>query len=164
LLDKKVLPHKLFTSKDAVPLTGGFLLFISLFFFNNNAIFIAFSLFIFTLGVFADLNIVKNSTIKFIIQSIVVFFFLYFLDLNILITNVFFIDYFIKNKIFSLLFTTFCLLILINGTASFDVKSLCGNTFLSSKKLYFVEKKLSVVRNAMDKPIVNKDFINNILY
>jgi hypothetical protein len=77
LLDKKVLPHKLFTSKDAVPLTGGFLLFISLFFFNNNAIFIAFSLFIFTLGVFADLNIVKNSTIKFIIQSIVVFFFFY---------------------------------------------------------------------------------------
>ena len=52
----------------------------------------------------------------------------------------------------------------VNGTASFDVKSLCGNTFLSSKKLYFVKKKLSVVRNAIDKPIVNKDFINNILY
>jgi len=140
LLDKKVLPHKLFTSKDAVPLTGGFLLFISLFFFNNNAIFIAFSLFIFTLGVFADLNIVKNSTIKFIIQSIVVFFFLYFSDLNILITKVFFVDYFIKNKIFSLLFTTFCLLILINGTNFIDgVNTLaCGYYILVITTILYI--------------------------
>jgi UDP-N-acetylmuramyl pentapeptide phosphotransferase/UDP-N-acetylglucosamine-1-phosphate transferase len=57
---------------------------------------------------------------KFIIQFIIVFFFLYFSDLNIISTKVFFIDYFIQNKIFSILFTTFCLLILINGTNFID--------------------------------------------
>jgi UDP-N-acetylmuramyl pentapeptide phosphotransferase/UDP-N-acetylglucosamine-1-phosphate transferase len=120
LLDKKVSPHKFFTSKDVVPLTGGLLLIISIFFYYNNILFLIFSILIFTLGILADLNIIKNSLTKFIIQFIVVFFFLHFLDLNILNTKVFFIDYFITNKIFSILFTTFCLLILINGTNFID--------------------------------------------
>ena len=120
LLDKKVSPHKFFTSKEVVPLTGGLLLIISIFFYYNNIFFLIFSILIFTLGILADLNIIKNSITKFIIQFIVVFFFLHFLDLNISNTKVFFLDYFITNKIFSILFTTFCLLILINGTNFID--------------------------------------------
>lgn len=120
LLDKKVLPHKLLTSKDLVPLTGGLALIIGLFFFNENIIFLIFSSLIFFLGIFSDLNIIKNSSIKLIIQFIIVFSFIYLLDLNVVVTKIFFVDYFLKNKIFSILFTTFCLLILINGTNFID--------------------------------------------
>jgi hypothetical protein len=39
LLDKKKLPHKIFASKNIVPLTGGFVLIISLIFLSQNFFF-----------------------------------------------------------------------------------------------------------------------------
>ena len=48
------------------------------------------------------------------------FLFVYFLDLRILYTKISFLDYFLKYKVFALLFSCFCLLILINGTNFID--------------------------------------------
>ena len=58
LLDKKKLPHKVFASKNAVPLTGGLILIISLFFLNQNIFFLIFALLIFILGFLSDLQII----------------------------------------------------------------------------------------------------------
>jgi UDP-N-acetylmuramyl pentapeptide phosphotransferase/UDP-N-acetylglucosamine-1-phosphate transferase len=72
------------------------------------------------LGIFSDLLIIENPLKKFIFQFFIVLTFLLLLNISIISTKIFFIDYFIENKLFSLLFTTFCLLILINGSNFLD--------------------------------------------
>jgi UDP-N-acetylmuramyl pentapeptide phosphotransferase/UDP-N-acetylglucosamine-1-phosphate transferase len=120
LVDKKKLVHKSFASKDLVPISGGFLIVAYLLFFNSNHFANIFFLSIFLLGIFSDLLIIENSLKKFFVQFFIVLTFLFFMKISILSTKIFFIDYFIENKLFALLFTVFCLLILINGSNFLD--------------------------------------------
>ena len=128
LIDKKTLPHKSFVSNKNVPVIGGFIIVFYLLIFNHSYKFIFFSLLLFLIGILSDLFILKKPTKKFILQFFIVLFFLVFYDLKILSTKVFFLDYFIENKIFSTLFTLFCLLVLINGSNFIDGINtlLCG--------------------------------------
>jgi len=120
LIDKKQLVHKSYVSKDLVPISGGFLIIANLLFFNSNHLANIFFLSIFLLGIFSDLLVIENPFIKFFVQFFIVVTFLLLLNISILSTKVFFIDYFIENKLFALLFTAFCLLILINGSNFLD--------------------------------------------
>jgi UDP-N-acetylmuramyl pentapeptide phosphotransferase/UDP-N-acetylglucosamine-1-phosphate transferase len=120
LIDKKKLVHKSFASKDLVPITGGFLIIANLLFFNSNYLANIFFLSIFLLGIFSDLLVIENPLKKFFVQFFIVFTFLLLLNISILSTKIFFIDYFIENKLFALLFTALCLLILINGSNFLD--------------------------------------------
>jgi UDP-N-acetylmuramyl pentapeptide phosphotransferase/UDP-N-acetylglucosamine-1-phosphate transferase len=120
LIDVKKLSHKSFTSKDLVPISGGFLILFNLFFFNSNYFANFFFFLLFFLGVLSDLLIIQKPLKKFFIQLFIIVLFLLFLDIAILSTKVFFVDSFIKNKLFALLFTAFCLLILINGSNFLD--------------------------------------------
>jgi len=128
LIDKKILPHKSFVSNKNVPIIGGFVIVFYLLIFNHSYKFIFFSLLLFLIGILSDLFILKKPSKKFILQFFIVLFFLVFYDLKILSTKVFFLDYFIENKIFSTLFTLFCLLVLINGSNFIDGINtlLCG--------------------------------------
>jgi UDP-N-acetylmuramyl pentapeptide phosphotransferase/UDP-N-acetylglucosamine-1-phosphate transferase len=128
LIDKKILPHKFFVSNKNVPVIGGFIIVFYLLIFNHNYKLIFFSLLLFLTGILSDLFILKKPSKKFILQFFIVLFFLVFYDLKILSTKVFFLDYFIENKIFSILFTLFCLLVLINGSNFIDGINtlLCG--------------------------------------
>ena len=120
LLDNKNLSHKSFASKDSVPIVGGFIIFFNLLLFSDNYFALYFFTLIFLLGIFSDLLIITKPLKKFIFQFLVIICFVYFLDLKILSTKIFFIDFFIKNKLFAIFFTSFCLLILINGTNFID--------------------------------------------
>jgi len=120
LLDNKNLSHKSFASKDMVPVTGGFVIFFNLLLLSNNYFILFFFTLIFILGVFSDLLIITKPLKKIIIQFLVILCFLYFFDLKILSTKIYFIDFFLKNKLFAIFFTSFCLLILINGTNFID--------------------------------------------
>ena len=120
LVDKKQLIHKSFTSKDLVPISGGFLILFNLLFFNSNYPEKFFFIGIFSLGILSDLLIIEKPLKKFFIQFFIVVTFLLLLNISILSTKVFFIDFFIKNKLFALLFSAFCLLILINGSNFLD--------------------------------------------
>jgi len=120
LLDNKNLSHKSFASKDPVPIVGGFIIFFNLLLFSNNYFALYFFTLIFFLGIFSDLLIITKPLKKFILQFLIIICFVYFLDLKILSTKIFFIDFFIKNKLFAIFFTSFCLLILINGTNFID--------------------------------------------
>ena len=119
LLDKKILPHKSFVSNEKIPLTGGFLIVLNLFFFYSKE-YLIFFLLIFFLGILSDLLVIKSPLKKIIFQSIIIFLFIFYSDLRIFSTKVFFIDLLIKNYFFSLIFSTFCLLILINGSNFLD--------------------------------------------
>jgi UDP-N-acetylmuramyl pentapeptide phosphotransferase/UDP-N-acetylglucosamine-1-phosphate transferase len=120
LIDKKELAHKSFTSKSLVPVSGGFLIAIYLLLSSNNYSITIFFILIFILGVFSDLLLIVKPLKKFILQFFIIIIFLSFSKISILSTKVFFIDFFIQNKIFATLFTCFCLLIIINGTNFLD--------------------------------------------
>jgi UDP-N-acetylmuramyl pentapeptide phosphotransferase/UDP-N-acetylglucosamine-1-phosphate transferase len=103
-----------------VPITGGFVILFNLLFFSNNYFIIFFFTLIFLLGIFSDSLIITKPLKKFIFQFLVIFCFLYFLDLKVFSTKIYFIDFLLKNKLFAIFFTSFCLLILINGTNFID--------------------------------------------
>lgn len=140
LVDDKKLEHKSFTSKDRVPVTGGILILASLIFFNNNYLANFFFLLIFLLGIISDLYIIKSPLKKFIIQFFLVILFLFFIKIYILSTKIFFIDFLFKYKLFALLFTAFCLLILINGSNFLDgVNTLvCGYYILVIATILYI--------------------------
>lgn len=119
LLDKKILPHKSFSSNDKTPLSGGFLIIICSFFFYEKY-YLIFFLLIFLLGIFSDLLLIKSPLKKFIFQVIIISMFTVFVDLRISSTKIFFLDLFINNFFFSVIFSIFCLLILINGSNFLD--------------------------------------------
>jgi UDP-N-acetylmuramyl pentapeptide phosphotransferase/UDP-N-acetylglucosamine-1-phosphate transferase len=120
LVDNKSLSHKDFVSKDIVPLSGGLLILLNLILFSNNYLLSYFFLLIFFLGLVSDLLIITKPLKKFFFQFLLILSFLIFLDISILSTKVFFIDFFISNKPFSIFFTCCCLLVLINGTNFID--------------------------------------------
>ena len=57
---------------------------------------------------------------RFLLQIIVVFFFSYFLKLEIASTRIFIFDDFLKFEIFNIIFVSFCIMILVNGSNFID--------------------------------------------
>jgi UDP-N-acetylmuramyl pentapeptide phosphotransferase/UDP-N-acetylglucosamine-1-phosphate transferase len=131
-VDKKNLIHKSFISKKTVPLSGGFLIIASLIFVKSNLSYINFFFFlIFFLGILSDLLVLKSPLKKFLFQVLIIFVFIYSKDFYILSTKVYFIDFLIENKIFAILFTCFCILVLINGSNFIDgVNTLASGYFI----------------------------------
>ena len=121
--NKKLLAHKNFTaSKLSVPYSGGIILLICLIFLIPYFDYIdkIFFLFIFFLGLFSD-NETLNSPIKrFILQFLIVSFFLFFSKIFIISLNLVFFDNLLSIKYISFLFTLLCILILINGSNFLD--------------------------------------------
>jgi len=95
LVDKKELAHKSFTSKSLVPVSGGFLIATYLIVSSNNYYITIFFILIFILGVFSDLLLIVKPLKKFLIQFFIIIIFLLFTKTSILLTKVFFIDFFI---------------------------------------------------------------------
>ncbi len=114
--------HQKFSGLTNVPLTGGILIFFSILYFYFNEIqpiIYLFSL-LFILGLATDLKIIASPKMRFLIQAILIFLIVYFSDLKISSTRVYLIDILISNSLFSYIFSTFCLLILINGSNFID--------------------------------------------
>ena len=68
----------------------------------------------------SDLNLLVSPKKRFLIQFLIVFSSVLYLQLEVLPTRLDFIDNFFSNKFLSFLFTVFCLMILINGTNFID--------------------------------------------
>ena len=114
--------HQKISGLTNVPLSGGIIIFISvcyLYFYKFENI-IPFLLLLFFLGLATDLKFITSPRIRFVFQAAILFLIVYISDLRILSTRISFIDFFISNKIISYFFSTFCLLILINGSNFID--------------------------------------------
>jgi UDP-N-acetylmuramyl pentapeptide phosphotransferase/UDP-N-acetylglucosamine-1-phosphate transferase len=114
--------HKSILNKNT-PLSGGVYLFITIttyiHFVSYNKITILLSLFIFLLlilGIFSDLKSNFSPKLRLFLQFIIVLLFILFTDLKINKTGIFFLDYIIHNNLFNLLFTSLCIIIVINGS------------------------------------------------
>ena len=128
MLRIKLLPsftgdlHQKFSSIKSIPLTGGVILlvFFTYFFFNSNELIYICFFSIFTLGILSDLKKIISANKRFLIQTIICFFLTIIGELEITSTRVDILDKIISNKIFNILFVTFCILIVINGSNFID--------------------------------------------
>ena len=120
---KKTSSHKTFVDKVTTPpFSGGILALFSLLIFIPNDLF-NFKIFIFLIfmiGFLSDTNILKSVNLRFIIQIIIVIFAVVILEKYIQNIRLHVIDLLLDNYFFKLFFTSFCILILINGTNFID--------------------------------------------
>ena len=113
--------HQLTTNENNIPLTGGFFLIIPAIFINPNNFILNFLLIlIFLIGFFSDRKILTSPILRFALQLIIILSGVILLNLEILSSRIDFFDNILKNTYFNLLFTVFCLLILINGSNFID--------------------------------------------
>jgi len=114
--------HKINYNKN-VPLSGGIYLFLSILlstfltkYYNENFLIIVFIFLFLLLGIYSDLK--KNFTprIRLLFQATLIILMIFFLDLKINKTNIFYLDIYISNDMFNLIFTSFCILVLLNGS------------------------------------------------
>ena len=124
LLDnKKSSLHKTFIDKNSSPpFSGGILILLSLFILipNSEINFKIIVFLIFMTGFLSDIGILKSANLRFIIQIILVFFALIILEKYIQSIRINFLDIFLTNFYFKLFFTSFCILVLVNGTNFID--------------------------------------------
>ena len=114
--------HQTLAGKKNVPLSGGIFLFlfILLFLLQKIDYLIFFIFFIFLLGFASDIKILSSPKIRIIFQSILLFGFVYFSDLYVQSTRIIFLDELLKIPLAALLFTGFCLIVVMNGTNFID--------------------------------------------
>jgi len=114
--------HQKFLGTKKAPLSGGIFLivFLSTILIEKDIIIYIFLILIFTLGLFSDLKILSLPSRRLFYQFILIILFVYFSGINTISTRVVFIDYALQNYYISIFFTTFCLIILVNGTNFID--------------------------------------------
>tara|TARA_B100000989_G_scaffold151871_1_gene113320 strand:- start:2592 stop:3614 length:1023 start_codon:yes stop_codon:yes gene_type:complete len=115
-------PHQKFAEKNNVPLIGGIFILLGfiLIFYNFYSNFLIICILIFILGIFSDLKIIKSAQIRFFLQILSIFIFIFFNDFLIFDTRIFFLNEILENKFFNYLFVLFCLTILVNGSNFID--------------------------------------------
>ena len=152
--------HKRFIeNKFEPPFSGGiFIILLIVIYLDASLIFKFLILTIFFIGFFSDLNLFKSINLRFYLQFILVVLTLYFSDLYIKSIRIEFIDNLLNNYFFKVFLTTFCVLILINGSNFLDgVNTLVIGYY--ALVLYFV--------STIDSPnisFISDDFINLLIF
>ena len=143
--------HKSILNKNT-PLSGGVYLFITIttyiHFVSYNKMTILLSIFIFlllVLGIFSDLNRNFSPKLRLFLQFVIVLLFILLTDLKINKTGVFFLDYIIHNNLFNILFTSLCIVIVINGSNFCDGVN-CNVTG------YFLAVSLGILFTKLESP------------
>jgi len=115
-------PHQKFSVNNLANPIGGYILifFIIIFNFYFTIIQQAFLFCIFVLGILSDNKILNSPRARFLIQIIIIISYLLIDQSQIKDSRVIFFDKFLEFKLFNIFFTSFCILILINGTNFID--------------------------------------------
>ena len=127
-IKKKILPnfsgdsHQLFVGEKNIPLTGGlFLIFVFvIFFLKINILMVLHLLLIFLLGISSDVRSQINPILRLLVQALIVVSFVITNDLTINHTRVLILDNILLNSYYNIIFVSFSILILINGTNFID--------------------------------------------
>ena len=159
LLDnKKSSIHKIFIDKKSnPPFTGGiFILFSILFFLPNIEINLKIFIFlIFMSGFLSDIQILKSANFRLGIQIVLVLVAVIILNKYVESIRLSFLDDLLKNNYFRLLFTSFCILIVINGTNFIDglntlvigyylIILICISSFYKNDDFYLVSHQMII--------------------
>lgn len=154
LLNFTGFQHQKFTSTGLIPLSGGIvLLFTSYFYINLETINLIILIFlIFLIGFSADLKKLNSPLIRLIIQMVVIIASVYFTSINVTSTKVLIIDYFLQNNFFRIIFSSFCILIILNGSNFIDgLNTLTlGYYIIITTIIIFLEKNGILVSNIFE--------------
>ena len=115
--------HQKFTNAEKVPLLGGVILILFLLILlPNDYIYLKiFCLIIFFIGLFSDTKKLNSPKLRLLLQIVVIFLFINILKISIKDTRIDILNFLINDyEIFSIFFTTFCFLIIINGSNFID--------------------------------------------
>ena len=112
--------HKDLNNIYGPPLCGGIVIFLS-FFFENSLLFLNFFIFLLLIiGVLSDANILVSPKIRILLQIIVILPFVIFFDLKLTDLRINLLNSLLQVNIISIIFTVFCILVLVNGTNFID--------------------------------------------
>jgi len=122
LIDKKYSIHKSFASTNLTPISGGIVFYISIITFlsTDNLYFKILITFIFLIGLLSDINYLKSPFKRILFQLFFIFLFIYINEIYVETIRLDIIDQLLQNIIFKIIFTSFCLLVLINGSNFID--------------------------------------------
>lgn len=159
LIDKRDIFHKSITGKEHVQIIGGIILIISILIFLPNLLLLekTFLFAVFLIGFFSDLNYITSPKKRILLQIFIIFFFIYLIKLNIPSTKILPLDLLLENNLFNIFFTTFCILIIINGSNFID-----GMNGLNIGYFTIIFINL-IFLNQNQNIIIEKEFINYLL-
>ena len=122
LVDKKYLDHKSFVSNNLSPISGGIIFLISILIFSSfeNLYIKILFMFIFIIGLLSDLNYLVSPIKRILFQILVVALFIYLNDIYVQSIKIQIIDQLLENLFFKIIFTSFCFLVLLNGSNFID--------------------------------------------
>ena len=115
--------HKSFINgHKTIPLSGGLAFYLILIFFlpENYKYLNILIFFIFLIGLLSDLNILHSPTFRIIFQITIIILYLLLFDNFVSSIRIVFFDNLLNIFFIKLLFTLFCILVLINGTNFID--------------------------------------------
>lgn len=142
--------HKKLINSDIVPVSGGVIIYLNFLFFNNFDLFnLSLITLIFLIGLFADTQKLISASKRLIFQTLIILIFIYINELYLRSIRINLFDYYLNYNFFSLIFTSFCLLILINGSNFIDGSNFqCSGYFLAILTiLIFLNLNLVVIDN-----------------
>ena len=149
--------HQFFSNRKNVPLTGGLFILIPIVFFLNDLLINFFIVSIYLVGFFSDRKILASPKKRFLIQCLLILLFVAIFDVKINSSRIELFDVILNNKFFAIFFSTFCLLILINGSNFID--GLNGLLISSIIIILFMLTRL----NLIDNSIISDQSINLII-
>ena len=123
LIDQvNISKHKNFIQNKKTPLSGGLVIFFVLLYFlpESYKYFTIIIFIIFLSGLLSDLNILHAPLFRIFFQAIIVIIYLVLFDNFITSVRINFFDNLLNIFIIKLIFSVFCILILINGTNFMD--------------------------------------------
>ena len=135
--------HQDYIKSKRTPLIGGIIFFLIFFIDYENLSFLhLFSFFVLLIGVLSDLRKATSVYLRLLIQLIVVVIFIYFYEVSLDVTRIHILDNYLKNYFIAVLFTTFCVLIIINGTNFIDGSNLLALGYFLILELAFINLNL----------------------
>ena len=132
--------HQKFTSSGNIPLSGGLILIFTSYYYLDILNFI-FVILIFFLGFLADIKKFNSPKLRFIVQILIILIVVYFSSITVPETKIIFLDQLLEYNIFRIIFSIFCILIVINGCNFIDGvnTSLIGYCLIVSLSLYYLD-------------------------
>ena len=140
LLNFKGDNHQKFISSKNIPLSGGWILIFTSYYYLNLLNFTYF-FFIFCAGFLSDIKKINSAKLRFIIQTLIVLGVVYFSSITVPETKIILLDQLLVNNIFRIFFSIFCILIVINGCNFIDGvnTSLIGYCLIVSLSLNYLD-------------------------
>ena len=112
--------HKKITNNQKTFFIGGLLILIGILLIDIKLEFKFLCIAIYFIGLCSDKKYLSSPNLRLFLQTLVILFSIYSLDLKIEETRLDFLDNLLKFDIVSVIFTAFCILILINGSNFID--------------------------------------------